>query len=63
MDSAPFDERLEELSDAIRRGETLSLHDTLSVIDYQMMIRKYDSENTWWRRFLSYWPRIFKDYK
>jgi hypothetical protein len=50
------DERLEKLSDSVRRGEPISLPEILEVISYQETLKK-NKKPTFFERLLSNFKR------
>lgn len=51
------DEFLEVISDKIRNGVPVGIHEAIAAIDYQTARREYLRKNVWWRRATK---RIFK---
>lgn len=45
-------ERLERISDAIRRGVPVTFSEAIEAIDYQDALRRHAKYNKWWRRVL-----------
>lgn len=44
------DERLERLSDKVRRGEPIDFAEAIEVIDYQMKLKQDRINNSWLNR-------------
>jgi hypothetical protein len=48
------DDRLEMLSDKVRRGEPIDFGDAIEVIDYQMKLKQDRIDNSWLNRVLRF---------
>jgi hypothetical protein len=46
------DERLEALSDRVRRGQPIGLGEAIEVIAYQEAIKARRKRRSWWARFI-----------
>lgn len=56
-------ERLEILSDEVRRGNPIGLNEALEVIQYQTEMRKYKKQTKWYQRLFNWIKRYANNRK